>query len=356
MANLALVLGTWPKGMWESLIKIFYNGIGNYVLAIIVLTLVVKLVMLPLDFFQRYKTSSFSRSQAYLKPEIDKLNKRYANNQKLLNDNLNKLYKDNNVKMGSSCLVIALSLILNVIVMITFWNGMNAVSKYQITEQYNKYKNAYYTSYEIVYQENIDEGKSEEEAIQAAIIAGQQNVLESYEDINTGFLWIKNIWRADTTTSSVPSFEEWVSISGKKYKTKAKKAEAKKEYNTVMKLVLSEHKEANGYFILPLLTVGLMVLSQWLTRRSQMPPKEKMAQMSEEQLKQLKSGKIMMFVLPIIMFFFTIGTASLFAIYIFLSSLISTCTTPLITKLVNVLEKKADQKREEAIQVDYRRK
>ena len=135
MANLATLLGTWPKGMWESLIKVFYSGIGNYVVAIILLTLVVKVVLLPLDFFQRYKTSSFSRSQAYLKPQIDNLNKRYKNNQKLLNESLNKLYKDNNVKMGSSCLIILLSFVMNMVVLITFWNGMNAVSKYQITNQ-----------------------------------------------------------------------------------------------------------------------------------------------------------------------------------------------------------------------------
>ena len=348
MANLVSLLATWPKGMWESLIKIFYNGIGNYVVAIILLTLTIKLVLLPLDFLQRYKSSSFSRSQAYLKPQIDKLNKRYGNNQKLLNENLNKLYKENNIKMGSSCLIMFLSLVLNMVVLITFWNGMNAVSRYQITNQYDQYLNIYNTTI----TEQVDGGATAEDAKTAA----QQAVLDSYDDINMSFLWIKNIWRPDTTTKAVPTFDEWVKVSGVKYADDAARDAAKAEYNDVMKLVFENRQEVNGYFITPILVMALMIVSQWLTRRSQLPPKEKRQQMSEEQLKQLKSGKVMMFVLPVIMLFFVINTGALFAMYMFISSLLSSCVTPLITKAVNALEKRQERKREELIHVDYRRK
>ena len=348
MANLVSLLATWPKGMWESLIKIFYNGIGNYVVAIILLTLTIKLVLLPLDFLQRYKSSSFSRSQAYLKPQIDKLNKRYGNNQKLLNENLNKLYKENNIKMGSSCLIMFLSLVLNMVVLITFWNGMNAVSRYQITNQYDQYLNIYNTTI----TEQVGGGATAEDAKAAA----QQAVLDSYDDINMSFLWIKNIWRPDTTTKAVPTFDEWVKVSGVKYADDAARDAAKAEYNDVMKLVFENRQEVNGYFITPILVMALMIVSQWLTRRSQLPPKEKRAQMTEEQLKQLKSGKVMMFVLPVIMLFFVINTGALFAMYMFISSLLSSCVTPLITKAVNALEKRQERKREELIHVDYRRK
>lgn len=348
MANLVSILAVWPKGMWESLIKVFYNGLGNYVVAIILLTLTIKVVLMPLDFLQRYKTSSFSRSQAYLKPQIDKLNKRYGNNQKLLNENLNKLYKDNNIKMGSSCLIMFLSLVLNMVVLITFWNGMNAVSRFQITNQYDQYLNVYNTTIE----EQVGAGATADEAKAIA----QQNVLEKYDDINMSFLWIKNIWRPDTTAKAVPTFEDWVKISGARYEDDAQRDAAKAEYNDVMKLVIEENQEANGYFITPILVMALMIASQWLTRRSQLPPKEKRAQMTEEQLKQLKTGKVMMFVLPIIMLFFVINTGALFAIYMFISTLISTCVTPLITKAVNALEKRQEKKREELIHVEYRRK
>lgn len=349
MANLATLLATYPKGLWESLIKTFSDGIGSYIWAIIILTLVIKVALLPIDFLQRYTTTSFSRAQAYLEPQKQKLEKRYAKNPKVLNEALNKLYKENNVKMGSSCLLMFLSLVLNIVVLITFWNGMTAVSNYHVAEQYTTYQQ----TYQIVYDESINEGKSEEEAT----ALGQQAVLDSYDDVNTGFLWIKNIWKADSPfVKAVPTFDEWVSLSKTKFETDELKAEAKTEYETIMKLVMEQRQEVNGYFILPLLVVALMVVSQFITRKSQMPPKEKLAQMTEEQKKSLKSGKGMMIAMPIIYAFFMISTASLFAFYIFISSLFSTITTPLITKVVNVMEKKKDAKREQEIAVSYRRK
>ncbi len=348
MANLSL-LATYPKGLWESLINTFSTGVGSYVWGIILLTIVIKVVLLPFDFLQRYTTSSFSRAQAYLEPEKQKLEKRYAKNPKVLNEALNKLYKSNNVKMGSSCLVIFLSFALNIVVLLTFWNGMTAVSNYHVANQYTQF----HEEYQIVYDASIDEGKTVEEAT----TLGQQAVLEKYDDINVGFLWIKNIWKADSPlVQSVPTFEEWVSLSKTTYETDEAKEAAKTEYNTVMELIFENKKQVNGYFILPILVVALMVFSQYITRKSQMPPKEKLAQMSEEQQKNMKKGKAMMIVLPIIYALFVISTASLFAFYIFISSLISTATTPLITKVVNIMEKKKEEKREKEIAVDYRRK
>ena len=345
MANLTTILATYPQGMWESLISIFSTGVGSYVLGIILLTLVVKVVMLPLDFFQRYTTSSFSRSQAYLEPQKQKLEKRYAKNPKLLNESLNKLYKDNNVKMGSSCLILLLTFGLNIAILLTFWNGITAVANYQVIDQYDKYKE----TYDIVYTETINEGKTTDEAT----LAGQQAVLDVYGDYNTGFLWIKNIWKPDSPlVKSVPTFDEWVTLSKQTFETDALKEEARTKYETVMKLVMDQKQEVNGYFILPILVVALMILSQYITRRSQMPPKEKLDQMTEEQKKSLKSGKAMQIIYAV----FVISTASLFAFYIFISSLFTTLTTPLITKIVNVMEKKKDEKRLIEITADYKRR
>ncbi len=349
MANLVSLLATYPKGLWESLIRTFSDGVGNYIWGIILLTLVIKVCLLPIDFLQRYTTTSFSRQQAYLEPQKQKLEKRYAKNPKVLNEALNKLYKENNVKMGSSCLLMLVSLVLNIVVLLTFWNGMTAVSNYHVAEQYTKYKE----QYTIVYDQSITEGKS----IDEATTLGQQAVLDHYDDINTGFLWIKNIWKADSPfVKAVPTFDEWVKLSKTKYESDTAKAEAKTEYETIMKLVMENKQQVNGYFILPILVVALMVVSQIIMRKSQMPPKEKLDMMTEEQKKSLKSGKGMMIALPIIYAIFMISTASLFAFYIFVSSLISTATTPLITKVVNLIEKKKDAKRQEEITVSYRRK
>ncbi len=353
MANLALFVAAWPKGMWESLIKIFYNGIGDYVWAIIVLTLVIKIVLIPLDFFQRYTTSNLTRSQAYLEPQRKKLEKQYGKNQKLLNDALTKLYKDNNVKMGSSCLVVFISMALNIAITITFWTGMNKVANFQINDQYNQCKDAYYAVYD---QLIVEGGTYGEEEKAAAKTAAQKAALEKYDSIKTRFLWIDNIWRPDSVVDSIPTFKDWSTAAKQKYKTEGARIAAKEEYNNVMGMIIAERQSINGYFILPIIVVGLMFLSQFITRRATMPPKEKRAQMSDEQLKQLKTGKAMMYAMPVIMALFMVNTASLFAVYYFITTLIATATVPLVTKLINKIEKKQDVKREKELTVEYKRK
>ena len=74
-----------PSGMWESLIKWIQGGVGNYAITIILLTLLIKFVLLPLDFYQKYITRVNQKKQAAIQPELDKINARYANNKDLLN-------------------------------------------------------------------------------------------------------------------------------------------------------------------------------------------------------------------------------------------------------------------------------
>ena len=55
-----LLGAVWPEGnFWASLIKFF--DVGNYAWTIILFTLVLKLVLSPLDFLQRYYTNKTTR-------------------------------------------------------------------------------------------------------------------------------------------------------------------------------------------------------------------------------------------------------------------------------------------------------
>ena len=68
---------TQPTGVWEKIIMAFHNGIPNYAWAIIVFTLVLKIVMLPLDFFNRKISVKNTKVQALVQPEIEKVQKKY---------------------------------------------------------------------------------------------------------------------------------------------------------------------------------------------------------------------------------------------------------------------------------------
>lgn len=82
------------------IIKTIYELVGNYGLAIILFTIVVKLLLLPLNI----KSQHAMKKQQKLQPILAELQKKYANDQQKLQQETMKLYKDNNVSMTGGCL------------------------------------------------------------------------------------------------------------------------------------------------------------------------------------------------------------------------------------------------------------
>jgi len=74
-----------PIGFWDSIIFGLENAIGNYAWALILVTVIIKLVMVPIDFVNRYTSKKSARKQAEINPELDKINAKYANDKNMLN-------------------------------------------------------------------------------------------------------------------------------------------------------------------------------------------------------------------------------------------------------------------------------
>ncbi|MGE4508404.1 MAG: YidC/Oxa1 family membrane protein insertase [Eubacteriaceae bacterium] len=81
-----------------------YNLIGNYGVSIIVFTIIVKLLLLPLNIKQTKSMKDMQR----LQPELQKLNKKYKNNKEKLNEETLKLYKVFKVNPAAGCLPLLL--------------------------------------------------------------------------------------------------------------------------------------------------------------------------------------------------------------------------------------------------------
>ncbi len=77
-----------------------YNLIGNYGVAIIVFTILMKLLLLPLNIKQTKSMKDMQR----LNPELQKLSKKYKNNKEKLNEETLKLYKVYKVNPAAGCL------------------------------------------------------------------------------------------------------------------------------------------------------------------------------------------------------------------------------------------------------------
>ena len=76
-----------PSGLWESIIMGLEGWLGTFSLSIIILTIIIKLVMSPLDFFNKRTSKKMSTMQAKIQPQIDAIQKKYAGDDKLKNQN-----------------------------------------------------------------------------------------------------------------------------------------------------------------------------------------------------------------------------------------------------------------------------
>ncbi len=88
------------------ILMIFYSLVGNFGLAIIMLTLIIKLLFLPLT----YKSMKAMRGMKELQPQMQTLRERYASDKVQLQKEMMKLYKASNFSPAAGCLPIFLQI------------------------------------------------------------------------------------------------------------------------------------------------------------------------------------------------------------------------------------------------------
>ena len=313
-----------PKGLgvWEDIIRWFYSGIGDYGFTIILIAIILKILMLPIDYFQRKATAKQMAQQERIAPQLAKLREKYANDKNTLNQKTMELYKREGIGFGS-CGIMALYLVVTCFVFFTLFAGMNNISSNVVKSQYNELRTTYH-SIEQQSGETTEEFQKRQE----------QAVLDKYNEIKTNWLWIENIWRPDTTGSPIASFESYASSAKLKKKTDEQKAiyqAEKEEYEKIMNPLRDKVRSSNGYFILIILAAGVAFLSMTLSQSS-IKKKEKKetvpqdegrimsAKGERENPKEKAAGapamKVMKWVLPIVMVLITLGYSAAFAIYI----------------------------------------
>ena len=82
------------------ILRLFYNLTGSYGLALILFTLIVKLVLLP---FQLKSKKSMIRMNRF-QPKMREIQEKYANNQQKMNEELQMLYASEGINPMSGCL------------------------------------------------------------------------------------------------------------------------------------------------------------------------------------------------------------------------------------------------------------
>lgn len=349
-----------PLGFWPEIIYGMEGAVGNYALALILVTIIIKLVLVPLDFINRYTSKKSARKQAEIKPELDKLNAKYANDKNLLNQKTMELYKSHNYNITGTCFGMLAYLVLTMVVFWTLFGALNNISAYKIGDQYLQVRKEYFAVYEIdvdaleeqdvmtVYQEKIDAIGSEEQKIEKQNLANQK-AKEKYDEVSTSFLWIKNIWLADSTVSPVMKYSDFI----KKSKVTSEQV-SEAEYNLIISPMNGVETKNNGYFILAILAAGLNYLSYGLNNWISSARAKKKG--LDPQLTNNSSNKILTIIMPIIMGIFTLFYNAAFGLYIVAGALITLITSPLVTLFVDMLEFDAISKEKHKTVAIYDRK
>ncbi len=88
------------------LLKVIYQSVQNYGVAIVIFTLVTKFILFPLTLKQQKTMAQTS----LIKPKLDALQKQYANNREKFSEESMKLYKKYNISPFSGCLPMLIQL------------------------------------------------------------------------------------------------------------------------------------------------------------------------------------------------------------------------------------------------------
>ena len=145
MVNLGTLLKiAEPSGFWVNIIKAFESVTGHYVLAIIFLTVVIRLVWGVVETVSKYSQRKQSDVQAKMQPELEKIKAKYQSQPEVLSQKQNELYRKYYGKgYYGSCAMMLVIMILNMIIFFTLFSGLNSMATFKARSNYDKLKNQY---------------------------------------------------------------------------------------------------------------------------------------------------------------------------------------------------------------------
>ncbi len=339
------------------------GGVASFGWTVVLFTVVLRLILSPLDIWQKVIARKNNKAMERMKPQLEVLQARYADDKQRLQQEQMALYKKEKYSTMGMCL----PTIVTFVVFFVVFAGFRQMVGYQFAKDYKECVKTYNASISEQIEQNKDEefiidngdGKYDIDDV-AKTEAGaefyakakknaQHAVYEVYYSEDQvkirSFLWIKNIFVSDNWAQAVPDF---ATVTGQKGMATSKLTGITiDEYNDVMSDVLGtggygKDGKWNGLLILPVLSIALSFLSTKLLSGSQAQPpapaQDAQGEGAEKAKAQQQSMKMMQYVMPIMMGVFALFYSGAFALYMFTSSLCAILfqlTFNLIAKLVD---------------------
>ena len=134
------------------------NSIGG---GIIIFTLILKLITLPFDIVSRVSTKKNAIKMEKMRPELEKLQRQYANNKELYQRKMQELYKTNGYSAFSACLPSLLTMIIFIVVIgqfSTYSNYANFGVLCKMAEKYSETVENYdeVNGTDIIYEKTVE--------------------------------------------------------------------------------------------------------------------------------------------------------------------------------------------------------
>ena len=276
--------GFFLSQWFAEFLKFINSIIGNYAVSIILFTLLVKLLILPLDIKQKKSTLK----QNALQIKMADIKKRYPSKEKQ-NEKIQELYRKENVKPMAGCLssLISLPILMALI-------GAVAII-------------------------------ANEELIRLVVVDGAS------PDKIQPFFWVRNMWQPDSGMAPImPTLDQWTNIirdtnlEGLSFLNSGLVETAKTlNYEATIEPILAAHRGfTNGWFVLPILCGGFQLLQAKL-----MPA---MPSMSGGK----GGGKMMFYMMAIVGVVVCVSQSALFALYWITSSVFAIITQFVLNKTI----------------------
>lgn len=339
------------------------GGVASFGWTVVLFTVILRLILSPLDIWQKVISRRNNKAMERMKPQLEALQARYADDKQRLQQEQMALYKKEKYSTMGMCL----PTIVTFVVFFVVFAGFRQMVGYQFAKDYKECVKAYNTSIAEQIEANKDadyivdngdgkwdiddikktqEGKDFYTEAQKNAQQAVYNVYYSEDQVTIrSFLWIKNIFVSDNWAQAVPDF---ATVTGQKGMATSKLTGITiDEYNDVMADVLGtggygKDGKWNGLLILPILSIALSFLSTKLLSGSQAqppaPPQDAQGEGAEKAQSQQQTMKMMQYVMPIMIGVFALFYSGAFALYMFTSSLCAILfqlTFNLIAKLVD---------------------
>lgn len=363
----------------KILIETFSIG-GLIAVGIILFTLVLKVLPLPLDIYSRAATKKNALKMEKMRPQLEKLQKQYANNKQLYTQKMMALYKKEGYSTFAACLPTLFTLVFFIIVITAF----NKYSTYANLNTFNEMAKAYNAGIveqvnetddlEIVLNDEVITGykagatvrfktdstltDDEKSALSEKIVkAAQDKAADCYfeESKKMKFIWVKNIWIPDLPWKkafvSESDYNSLFTYSKGMFKRATIDSDIKGKENYELLTGSDKLKDVknqpNGYLGLVIISIASMLVQQIIMTKSQKAQME-LQSVDGANGQAATTAKMMTWMMPIMFGVFSFMYSGAFSLYLIVSTLFSLATTTIINLIVEkVFVKKAMQEEEE---------